>query len=205
MLNNYLLYLVYITNKIQKYFLDQKDYIFCRSGCSKCCSAAQFPYSEIEFQLIMVGFNLLEPSIKSNVLKNIKKINKEKQRHLSKYPNKKFRYRCPFLINNKCSVYQYRGLVCRTFGLMTFIPDSPKTPGIPFCAYEGLNYSNVLDTEKNNISNEKYEQLGLTTEPIAYNVEYKTLIDEDIAKGFGFQFGQVKPLINWFEENNIVK
>ena len=31
-----------------------------------------------------------------------------------------FIYECPFLINNRCCVYSYRGIICRTFGLAYF-------------------------------------------------------------------------------------
>ena len=198
MLNNYLFYLEYITNKIQKYFIEQKDYICCSKGCSKCCHNAQFPYTEIEFKLIYEGFKALEPSVKKQVIKKIDTIISDMSKHLAKKIDKPFRYICPFLINNKCSVYYYRGLICRTFGLMTFIPDSPQTPLLPFYAYEGLNYSKVLDKENNNISDIKFAELGIKEEPKAYNIDYSTLTNNEIAEGFGFKFGEVKPLIEWF-------
>ncbi len=202
MLNNYLLYLGFITNKIQKYFDEQKDYIKCSKGCAKCCEHAQFPYSEIEFKLIFEGLKSLEPEEHKTVVDNINQIIKDRAEFLKSPSKEPFRYKCPFLINNECSVYYYRGLVCRTFGLMTFIPDSPKTPRIPFCAYEGLNFSEVLDKKQNNISDEKFSQLGYKEEPKAYNIDYSTLINEEIANGFGFRFGNIKPLIEWFIKDN---
>ena len=81
---------------------------------------------------------------------------------------------------------------------MTFKPGTEKTPNIPFCAYEGLNYSSVLDSTNNKISDIKYAETGFTNEPIAYNIDYENLINEEIAKGFGFDFGEVKPLLDWF-------
>ena len=198
MLENYLLYLGYMTNKIQKFFEEQRDFIFCQKGCAKCCKHAQFPYSEIEFKLIYKGLLELEPNIQKQVLNKVDEIIREKQIHNEKTPNEKFRYDCPFLISNECSVYVYRGLICRSFGLMTFLPNEDKTPRIPFCAYEGLNYSNVLDEVKNNISEEKYLEKKYSDEPKAYNIDYKTLINEEIANGFGFKFGEIKPLIEWF-------
>ena len=159
MLNNYLLYLDYITKKIQKFFINQREYIYCTKGCAKCCKNAQFPYSEIEFKLIFEGLQSLAPDIKQKVLNNADNLIIKKQAHNEKNPNKKFRYDCPFLINDSCSVYYYRGLICRSFGLMTFKPGTEKTPNIPFCAYEGLNYSSVLDSTNNKISDIKYVRL----------------------------------------------
>ena len=182
MLNNYLIYLKYITEKIQKYFDEQREYICCRQGCSKCCKKAQFPYSEIEFRLIYEGLISLPPELKEQILNKVDEIIIRKQWHLEEHPGEKFRYDCPFLINDECSVYYYRGLICRTFGLMTFLPESNKTPNIPFCAFEGLNYSKVLDDEGKKISDTKYRQFLYRQEPLAYNIDYKTLINEEIAK-----------------------
>ena len=198
MLENYLLYLAFITNKVQKHFDSQKEYICCKKGCSKCCKKAQFPYSDIEFQLIYKGLLELEPDIQKQVLDNIDKVIIEKQKHNEEKPDEKFRYNCPFLINDECTVYAYRGLVCRTFGLMTFKKGDTKNLNIPFCAYEGLNYSSVLDKIENHISNPETKDDNLNPEVMAYNIDYATLIDEEIAKGFNFQFGEVKPLIEWF-------
>lgn len=198
MIENYLLYLEYMTDKIKKFFENQRDYIFCQKGCAKCCKQAQFPYSEIEFKLIYRGLMSLPHDIQTIVLDNIDKAIFEKQVHNEKKPNEKFRYNCPFLINDECSVYYYRGLICRTFGLMTFVQNSKDTPKVPFCAYQGLNYSNVLDEVKNNISEVKYAENRIKNEPMAYNIDYATLINEEIAKGFGFKFGEVKPLLDWF-------
>lgn len=187
-----------MTNKFQKFFENQKDYICCKKGCAKCCKQAQFPYSEIEFRLIFEGLKSLEPSVQSQVLEKVDNIIKEKQIHNEQKSNEKFRYNCPFLINDECSVYYYRGLICRTFGLMSFVPNSEETPKIPFCAYQGLNYSKVLDEVKNNISETKFAENKLSNEPMAYNIDYATLINDEIAQGFGFEFGEVKPLIEWF-------
>ena len=189
-----------MTNKIQRFFYEQKDYIFCKKGCALCCKNAQFPYTNIEFQLILEGLKQLEINMQQTISENIKKIVVQKQYHKESGSKDKFRYDCPFLINDECSIYYYRGLVCRSFGLMTFLPNSEKTPRIPFCAYRGLNYSNVLDEENDKISDIKFAELAVPNEPIAYNVDYSVLIDDKIAKGFNFEFGEVKPLIDWLIE-----
>ena len=48
---------------------------------------------------------------------------------------------------------------------------------------------------------EKFEKLGFKEEPKAYNIDYKTLTNEEIGKGFGFEFGKSKALIDWIEES----
>ena len=198
MLNEYLLYLGYITNKIHKFFDEQQEYICCQKGCAKCCKQAQFPYTKIEFDLIFEGLKALEPDIRKEVLDKVDKIIVEKQHHDESKSKERFRYDCPFLIDDVCSVYYYRGLICRSFGLMSFLPETENIPHIPFCAYEGLNYSKVLDEANNKISEEKYLQQSFINEPKAYNIDYSTLIKDEVAKGFGFEFGEAKPLIEWF-------
>ncbi len=197
MLYNYVTYLEYITAKINGFFLDQKEYICCHKGCSKCCEKGTYPYTEIEYKLIREGYNMLNDETQHIVNENIKKTLEDKK---NSNPNEKFIYVCPFLVNNSCTVYNYRGLICRIFGLMSFKPNTNETTKIPFCAYEGLNYSNILDTVNNNLPPEKFEALGLKTEPKAFNIDYKNLIDEKFGESFGFEFGKVKSLIDWFED-----
>lgn len=197
MLENYLIYLSLITKKIQKHFELQKEYICCKRGCSKCCRQAQFPYSQIEFELIYKGLLELTPDIRKQVLDNIDKTIIEKQKHNEEKPDEKFKYNCPFLINNECSVYSNRGLMCREFGLLTYAPGREKDLNIPFCAYEGLNYSKVID-EVINEKKSDLEKNNTSSELLAYKFDYSALINEDTAKIYGFRFGEVKPLIEWF-------
>ena len=198
-LANYLLYLDIIMSKLSKFFESQSEYIFCKKGCAKCCEHAQFPYTEIEFLLLMEGYKLLKSQYKKIVDYNISEILNLKKDHYKNSSGEKFRYQCPFLINNECSVYNFRGLICRCFGLMTYDKNNKKSPMVPFCAYEGLNYSNVLNTETNKISPEMYRNHNLIKEPTAFNVSYPVLIDDEIAEKFDFEFGESKPLVDWLE------
>lgn len=183
-LDNYILYLAFLTNKLDKFFENQRPYIFCKKGCSKCCQNGIYPFSELEFNFLMIGFNKLPLSTQQEILNKINKIKKETGT-----------YECPFLINNECSVYDYRGIICRSFGLMSINDDKPSK--IPFCAFEGLNYSNVLDGTK--ISAEKFEKLNIENEPLAYNVKYEVLTNKKTEEAFGISFGAKKALIDWFK------
>lgn len=201
MLTNYQKYLDMLTKKLEGFFERQKPYIFCQKGCAKCCADAQFPFTEIEFKYLMTGLNALPLPTQNHIKSNAKKILHDKRRYEKKWTfgkKKPFIYTCPCLINNSCAVYNHRGIICRTFGLLSKTPEM-KGSNVPFCAMQGLNYSSVYDNDKKMISTEMYKQSGLTVEPVAYNVDYEFLIDNDFAKGYGFEFGQVKPLVEWFE------
>lgn len=188
-LQNYVEYLLFITQKINKFFEHQKTYIACKKGCAKCCKNAEFPYKKIEFDLLMEGFKLL-PQDKQNIIReNVKKIKESNEK----------KYTCPFLIDDVCSVYNFRGVICRSFGLMFY--NENDTPGIPFCIFEGLNYSALLNKETGRVSSEKYKELGYDQEPLAFNVSHSFLTHEDFGKLFGFTFGEAKALIDWFDED----
>ena len=192
MLNNYLVYLQVLNEKLNNFFEKQQPYIYCKKGCSLCCRNAQFPYSQIEFEYLQEGIRLLNPEKKDIIQKNIETILQKK----SEFQGESFKYDCPFLINNECSVYKYRGIICRSFGLLT-LNDNGKM-SIPFCCFKGLNYSNVMDGSGDKISEEKYQHLNIEEIPRVFNVSYDFLTNSDFERGFNFSFGDKKPLIEWF-------
>ena len=198
MLENYIIYLKFLENKLTKFFDKQKPYIRCQKGCGLCCQNAQFPYSKLEIDYLMTGAWQLDLETKKLVAQNINRVIQEKNNFKGK-PDE-FKYDCPFLINNVCSVYNYRGIICRTFGLM-YVGSDEKVK-IPFCCFKGYNYANVIQDGSGVISSEKVKALGDVEEPVAFNISYKFLTGEDFEQGFNIKFGEKKPLIDWFIENN---
>jgi Fe-S-cluster containining protein len=192
MFENYEKYLAFLNNKLEKFFNEQAPYIFCKKGCSKCCRNAEFPYSELEAKYLYEGFKKLDSSTQTVINNNIERIKNEK----AVFNGAKFLYTCPFLINDVCSLYNYRGIVCRTFGLIA--NTNSENAKLPFCHSEGLNYSNVVDMEKNQITQEKFLQSGFKTEPLGYNVSYDFLTSPKTENVFNIKFGDKKPLIDWF-------
>lgn len=192
MLESYCKYLEFLDSKLEGFFDSQKPFIFCKKGCAKCCKHAEFPYSVTEMRYLFEGIEKLDIETQEKIEENLKKVIEAKQ----KYKGKKFLYDCPFLIDNVCSVYDYRGVICRSFGLMTNYENEKFRA--PFCAFEGLNYSNVLNLKKSTISTRKYKKLNVQEEPLGFNVSYKFLTDEAFEKKFNFVFGEKRPMIEWF-------
>ena len=190
---NYEKYLKFIQEKLNKFFEAQSPYISCKKGCAFCCQNAQFPYSEMEFNYLVFGSLMLDKDIQAKIEANIEGILKNKK----EFTGDVFKYDCPFLIDNSCSVYNYRGLVCRAFGLVELGKNNKVK--IPFCHEKGLNYANVVDEEKQIISEEKYLALKESKEPLSYNVGYDFMTSEKIENSFKIKFGDKKPLIDWFE------
>ena len=193
-LQNYAEYLVYISQKLTTFFEHQKPYIACHKGCAKCCKNAEFPYKKIEFDMLIEGFKTLSEEQQKIIIENVKNLKAQRAK-----TEGKFAHTCPFLIDDVCSVYKFRGVICRSFGLMFY--NENDTPGIPFCIFEGLNYSMLLNKETGRVSSEKYKELGYEQEPLAFNVSHSFLTHEDFGKIFGFTFGETKPMLDWFEED----
>ncbi len=195
MLENYIKYLEFLNEKLSSFFQKQKPYIKCKQGCAKCCQNAQFPFSQIEVSYLMIGVSKLDMETKNIIADNVKKIKKEMRSYKGEEP---FLYDCPFLINDQCCVYEHRGIICRIFGLL-YIGSNGKTQ-VPFCCFQGLNYSNVLADDKSTISAEKYKASGIEEEPVAFNIKYSFLTSSGFEQKFNFAFGEKKPLIDWFVE-----
>ena len=193
MIENYELFLYYLNKNLDSFFKEQAPYIFCKKGCARCCQNAEFPYSKLEATYLKLGFVKLNNKVREIVSENISKLKKEK----INYKDEKFLYTCPFLIDNVCSIYDFRGIVCRTFGLITAYDEN--TVNIPFCHNYGLNYSNVIDSKKNLITNEKWMESGIKTEPKCYkNISYDILTSKDFEEKFRIKFGEKQSLIDWF-------
>lgn len=194
MIDEYKIYLNVLNEKLAKFFAQQSPYIHCKEGCSYCCKNAQFPYSKIEFEYLMQGFGLLDDEKKQLILKRIEEI---KQAQSEVEDQSEFTYDCPFLIDGRCCVYENRGIICRTFGLPYFTED--KHLKVPCCVHIGLNYSSVYDPDKKMFAMELFEKTGNTQEPLAYNLSLKYLLNNEVAKYLGLNFGEDKTLIDWFE------
>ena len=196
MFKNYELYLAFLNEKLHGFFEKQKEYIKCQKGCAKCCKGAEYPFSLLEFQYLLQGFCNLDKETQNVIDRKIDKIIQEKKA----YKGEKFSYDCPFLIDDACSVYNNRGIVCRAFGLL--VPDDKDTENtkIPFCYKYGLNYANVYDEERNTLSTKKFEEGGYKIPPLGFNVSHTSLTNHYFEDAFNIKFGKKQTLINWLIE-----
>ncbi|MCQ2744554.1 MAG: YkgJ family cysteine cluster protein [bacterium] len=193
-LTTYKKYLNTIQALINKYFEEQKDYIFCKKGCSHCCEKGCYPYSEIEFLYLYLGFLSLSVTEKIEISKRVEKLKTECEE--SKLEHDKFMYRCPFLRDTgECSVYDYRGLICRNFGIMHINLNNQIT--MPFCEDLGLNYSNVYNDETKKFDYEKVKEYGYKYIPKPYPITRASLMDKDLFEGEPLDFGETKTLLDW--------
>lgn len=186
-LENYEQYLNLISNEIDKMFENQKEYICCKNGCSLCCEQGMYPFSEVEFEYIKQEYESLSSETKEKIREKV-----DRSRSFAKQGE--FLYECPFLVNGSCAVYQKRGLICRTFGLISENASGKLT--IPYCAEKGLNYSGVFNPEEHRIFEDKVKELGYSEMPRAYNLSRYNLM-YGIVKSLNFEWGESKLLIDW--------
>ncbi len=193
----YEIFLYTLNKELQKMFDNQAEFIKCKEGCSYCCEQGEYPFSELEFNYLIEGYKQLDSNTKKIIKENIKQINKEK----SKNTDKIFMHKCPFLIDKRCSVYQNRGIICRTFGLLCEHNDGRLT--IPFCHEYGLNYAQLYDKELGQLIDERDGIKLSKTEPAAFRIERDNIMNLSIAKNLNIVWGDSKTMIDFINQTNI--
>lgn len=190
----YEIFLYTLNKELQKMFDNQAEFIKCKEGCSYCCEKGEYPFSELEFNYLIEGYKQLDSNTKKIIKENIKQINKEK----SKNTDKIFMHKCPFLIDKRCSVYNNRGIICRTFGLLCEHNDGRLT--IPFCHEYGLNYAQLYDKELGQLIDERDGIKLSKTEPAAFRIERDNIMNLSIAKNLNIVWGDSKTMIDFINQ-----
>ncbi len=165
----------------------QKKYICCKKGCTNCCTKGDYPFSRIEFSFLTHGFINLDDDKKHIVQNNIKELLQQKLN----FKGQRFEHKCPFLIDDECCVYKYRGIICRTFGVC-YYDDKEGYVRLPDCVFAGLNYSEYFDKE-NNI-------LKINDVPMV-NLRIDRVFESELAKKYNIESGEIRPMLDWISGN----
>lgn len=161
-MDNYKIFLKEFDKKLENYFNQHKEYVHCKIGCSHCCENGDYPLSQLELEYLMQGYIKLDNDTKIKVQKNIKSIQKGCE--------------CPFLVEKKCSIYEFRPIICRVHGLAYLISNDKVK--IPYCVKENKNYSNVYDNGE------------ITINPIIENLDTPNILKD-------FNYGEIRNLYDW--------
>lgn len=184
MLSRYKNFLKEFDNILKTIYEEQKQYIHCQKGCSKCCEKGEYPYSHIEFAYLTQGYINLPQNTKILVQQNIRNLLMDKK----EFKGERFEHKCPFLINGECCVYDYRGIICRTFGLC-YYDDINGYVRLPDCVHKGLNYSDVYD--------EKTQTLNISDVP-KVNLRIDRVLSSELANSYDLECGEIRPILDWF-------
>lgn len=185
MLENYEKFLERFDKHLEKLFEGQKENIYCKKGCSLCCSQGDYPFSQLEFLYLTRGYLSLPANVRSVVQQKIQKLLKEKE----EFKGERFEHVCPFLINDECCVYKYRGIICRTFGLC-YYDEEKDYVRLPGCVDYGLNYSKVYNKDEKILTLDNVPAVNLRTDKVLSNKE---------AQIFGIEAGEIRPMLDWLK------
>lgn len=178
MLKRYEEFLKIVDARLEKYFEEQCEFIKCREGCSACCEVGEYPFSRLELEYLLSGFSKLPLDLKIKIREEIISLKKEKPKM----------HKCPFLVDKKCSVYKYRGLVCRIHGLAWY-DENENRIRLPYCANKGLNYAKVFDRETGEV---------FLQNPITERLRIDSILDSEEAQKYDLVRGEIRPLLKWF-------
>lgn len=182
---NFEKFLEILDDDLKKIFEYQKEYIVCKKGCSLCCRRGDYPLSEIEFEYLKAGFEKLNEETKEKINNNIEELKK----------GNRDSYICPFLMEDSCSIYSHRPIICRTFGVLT--EDSKGNPSFPFCTTLGLNFSKIYDSENKRLSSKLALSGNFTILPKIFRLSNNIIMKLPLAKELNIEFGQAKKMIDF--------
>ncbi len=112
------------TEQLQAQYADQMQ---CRRGCAGCCRDG-FTIREIEALYLLEGFNALPEETQQLICQNLES------------PSEK----CPLLVDEACSLYRNRPVLCRAYGLMIQLKETISTCPLNFTDHQAQKLS-VLD------------------------------------------------------------
>jgi Fe-S-cluster containining protein len=107
--------------------------IHCEPGCSACCSQL-FQITEVEAAVLSAGVRTL-PETQQNQMRGRAEVyleararlvsEKGEQEAWGGLPPEGTRLPCPALVEGICTVYEWRPLICRKYGIPLYNPDKP--------------------------------------------------------------------------------
>ncbi len=110
------------------------DRIHCGPGCSDCCGQL-FQITEVEAAYISRGFRKLDAARQARLREKAEEYLRRRQElrtasgepeSWGALPPAGTRLPCPALEDGLCTIYEYRPLVCRRFGMPIYNPDSGR-------------------------------------------------------------------------------
>lgn len=112
----------------------------CRDRCDvldgrNCCHHSLFPVSKTEWERVHPVLKAMPVAVRTQIYASARKIVKQlKMTRGTDFPSLfKTHHQelapCPFLVNNRCSVYEARPIICRSFGYFADPPSSENPSG----------------------------------------------------------------------------
>lgn len=100
-----------LTRRLSRYY---SQHLVCRRGCSGCCYT-RLSVFEVEAAALRAAIGELPPEIRQRIADQARQVEAETREGA--------RVACPLLVDDQCSVYSARPLICRTQGLPLLFED----------------------------------------------------------------------------------
>lgn len=170
MLERYRYFLKDFENILNIIYKNRGNSVNVEKKCLKSHITEDYPCSQIEFAYLTKGYVSLPENTRILVQQNIRNLIMDKK----EFRGKHFEYKCPFLINGECSVYDYRGINCRTSDLSYY--DDLK--GVVIHPNQ-INFSESEHIPKVNLSPDR-------------------IMNSELANSYNFDYGEIRPMVEWF-------
>jgi uncharacterized protein len=155
-------------------------HLVCRAGCAECCHHHLSVFA-VEAEEARAAIEALPVPIRARV--------EEQAREVIKLETQDEPVACPLLIDNRCSIYESRPLICRTQGLPLLIEADDEEREVDFCplnftgagAIDDLDEDHLVPLDALNlrlalVNLEQYRENGLDDEAIGARAKMADII-----------------------------
>ncbi len=115
------------------------EHLVCRSGCSGCCHHHLSVFS-VEAATVRAGIEALPEPLRIQLNEQARKTLELEARGQSAI--------CPMLIDDRCSVYESRPMICRTQGLPLLIEAEDGEAEVDFCPLNFTDENAMADLDQ---------------------------------------------------------
>jgi len=118
-------------------------HLACRAGCSGCCHHHLSVFA-VEAETVRTAIEELPTQVRARVEAQAREVIKREAHGEA--------VTCPLLIDDCCSIYQSRPLICRTQGLPLLMEAEDGEQEIDFCPLNFTEAGAVDDLDENNLA-----------------------------------------------------
>jgi len=101
-----------------------RSHLVCRAGCSGCCDH-DLSVFEVEADAVRTAVQALPAGLRQRLARQVR----EAQEHNARGEP----VACPLLVNNRCSIYEARPIICRSQGLPLLYRAEDGNPEVDYC------------------------------------------------------------------------
>lgn len=125
------------------------QHLACRAGCSGCCHHHLSVFA-VEAAAIREAIEALPEPVRARLEQQAREV-LELEAHSESVACPMLPVACPMLIDDRCSIYESRPLICRTQGLPLLIAAEDGEAEVDFCPLNFTTEGAVADLDESNL------------------------------------------------------